>query len=256
MHLLRIEPTSPIHVGTLKGESMITNSSREIETSDPVASLRVVLLGVGTIIAATLLSILSAPYWLPGIASSLVGETPKAFWYLSRGSAMVAFILLWASMALGLLITNRMARLWPGGPVAFDLHQFVSLLGLGFGLFHALILLGDRFINMSIFQVLVPFASRNYEPVWVGLGQIAFYAWLLLVGSFYVRKQVGARTWRWIHFASFLVFALVMVHGMISGTDSHTKWAGAIYWTAGGSFLLLLFYRIMATVGAKNPQRA
>lgn len=235
---------------------MITNSSREIETSEPLASLPVVLLGAVTIIAATLSSILSAPYWLPGMSSSLVGEAPKAFWYLSRGSAMVAFVLLWLSTAFGILITNRMARLWPGGPIAFDLHQFTSLLGMGFGLFHALILLGDRFINADIFQVLVPFASRNYRPVWVGLGQIAFYAWLLLIGSFYIRKQIGAGTWRWIHFASFLVFALVMVHGVTSGTDSHTIWANAIYWTAGGSFLLLLFYRIMATAGAKNPRRA
>jgi predicted ferric reductase len=235
---------------------MLTNSSREIETGEPLASLPVVLLGAMIIIAATLSSIITAPYWLPGMTSSLVGEAPKAFWYLSRGSAMVAFVLLWMSMAFGLLITNRMARLWPGGPIAFDLHQFTSLLGLGFGLFHALILLGDRFINADIFQVLVPFASRNYRPGWVGLGQIAFYAWLLLIGSFYVRKQIGARTWRGIHFASFLVFALVMVHGVTSGTDSQSMWANAIYWTAGGSFLLLLFYRLMATVGAKNPRHA
>jgi predicted ferric reductase len=243
-------------VDTLEGKGMITNSSREIETGDPVASPQVVMLGALIIIASTLLSIITAPYWLPGMASSMVGEAPKAFWYLSRGSAMVGFILLWTSMALGLLITNRMARLWPGGPVAFDLHQFVSLLGLGFGLFHALILLGDRFINADVFQVLVPFAGRNYRPLWVGLGQIAFYVWLLLVGSFYVRKQVGARTWRWIHFASFLVFALVLVHGVTSGTDINSLWATVIYWTAGGSILLLLFYRIMVTAGAQNPQRA
>lgn len=234
---------------------MITNPSREIETSEPLASLPVVLLGAMTIIAATLSSVLSAPYWLPGMSSSLAGEAPKAFWYLSRGSAMVAFILLWMSMAFGLVITNRMARLWPGGLIAFDLHQFMSLSGLGFGLFHALILLGDRFINADIFQVLVPFASRNYRPIWVGLGQIAFYVWLLLIGSFYVRRQIGPRTWRWIHFASFLVFALVIVHGVSSGTDTHTIWANAIYWTAGGSFLLLMFYRVMVTVGAKKARR-
>jgi predicted ferric reductase len=234
---------------------MISNSPREIESSDPLASLQVILLGTMVIIVATSLAIISAPYWLPGMASSLVGEEPKAFWYLSRGSAMVGFVLLWMSMMFGLVITNRMARLWPGGPVAFDLHQFTSLLGLGFGLFHALILMGDRFMNANIYQLLVPFANRNYRPLWVGLGQVAFYAWLLLVGSFYVRKQIGPRTWRWIHFTSFLVFALVITHGLTSGTDSQTGWANGIYWAAGGSLLLLLFYRIMATVGGKNLHR-
>ena len=40
-------------------------------------------------------------------------------------------------MALGLGITNKMARLWPGAPAAFALHEYVSLLGLAFAVFHA-----------------------------------------------------------------------------------------------------------------------
>jgi predicted ferric reductase len=233
----------------------MTNLSNEIESTNPVASWRVIFLGALAILVGTLLSAVVLPNWLPGLTSSVLGDSPKMFWYLSRGSAMVGFCLLWMSMALGLVITNRIARIWPGGPAAFDLHQYVSLLGLGFGLFHALILLGDRFINETLLQVLVPFANQSYRPVWVGLGQVAFYTWVLLVGSFYIRKQIGGKTWRWVHFAGFLTFALVLVHGILSGTDSHTVWAGVMYWFAGGSLLLLLFYRIMVTVGIKKVQR-
>jgi len=35
----------------------------------------------------------------------MVGRRPKAYWYLSRGSAFAALGLLWLSMMLGLLIT-------------------------------------------------------------------------------------------------------------------------------------------------------
>ena len=68
----------------------------------------------------------------------------------------MAFALLWLALALGLTITNRLARLWPGGPVAFDVHQHASLLALTFALFHALILTGDRFIAFILAQVAVP----------------------------------------------------------------------------------------------------
>lgn len=234
----------------------MANTSGEIVSLKPLASLKAISLGAMAILIGTMLSAVILPNWLPGLTSSLLGESPKAFWYLSRGSAMVAFILLWMSMAVGLVITNRMARVWPGGPAAFDLHQYVSLLGLGFGLFHALILLGDHFVNETLSQVLVPFANQSYEPVYVGLGQVAFYTWVLLVGSFYLRKQIGGKAWRWIHFASFLTFALVLVHGFLSGTDSGTVWASRLYWFAGSSLLFLLFYRIMATVGSRKPQRA
>jgi predicted ferric reductase len=234
---------------------MNTDHTENVEHTSPVASIPVLLLGGLSIFAGVLLSTYLLPVMLPGLTSSITGEAPKVFWYLSRGSAIVSFVLLWASMALGLLITNKLARLWPGGPAAFDLHQYMSLLGLGFALFHATILMGDEYIQLDIFRVLMPFASQSYKPVWVGLGQIGFYVWLLLVGSFYVRKQIGNKAWRWIHFSSFLTFAMVMAHGIVSGTDSQTLWASVMYWAAGGTLLFLLYYRIMVTVGTSRARQ-
>ncbi len=235
---------------------MSANTNTDPEMVTPVASLRALLIGLLAIVLGTLLAAVVLPRWVPGFSASILGDSPKIYWYLSRGSAFVAFILLWLSMVFGLIITNRVARIWPGGPIAFDLHQYFSLLGLGFGLFHALILTGDRYIQAGLVQVVLPFAYQNFKPVWVGIGQLAFYAWAIVVASFYIRKQLGNKSWRLVHYASFLAFSLALVHGLVSGTDSQTVWAGMLYWFAGGSLLLLLFYRIMVTVGNKKPQRA
>ena len=167
------------------------------------------------------------------------------YWYLSRASAFAAFGLMWLSMVYGLLITNRMARVWPGGPTAFDLHQFTSLLGLGFIGFHALILLGDSYIGYSLAQLLVPFASANYEPVWVGLGQIGLYVLVLVSATFYLRNRMSPGAWRVMHFLSFAGFVMALAHGIFSGSDSGTVWAGAMYWIAGISTVLLTLYRIV-----------
>ena len=119
----------------------------------------------GAVLAAVAL-----PALLPGtLAASLTSAEPKAYWYLSRASAFVAFILVWASMIFGLLMTSRTARVWPGGPAAFDLHQFTSLLGLGVALFHVLVLLGDKYIGYTLPQLLLPFNSTEYKPLWVGI---------------------------------------------------------------------------------------
>jgi len=205
------------------------------------------------VIAGTLLASMVLPSLLPGLETSLTGETPKAYWYLSRGSAMAAFGLLWMSMAFGMIITNKMARVWPGGPTAFDLHEYTSLLGMAFALFHAMILMGDHYINYSLAQVFTPFASQNYRPVWVGLGQVAFYVWVLVTASFYMRKRIGTRTWRVIHYASFFAFIMALLHGITSGTDTGLVWTSFTYWFAGGSLLFLLFYRILA--GHSQPVR-
>ena len=148
-----------------------------------------------------------------------------------------------------------MARLWPGSPAAFALHEYLSLLGHSFAGFHALILLGDHYTNFSLLQVLLPFATWNYKPVWVGLGQLGFYAWGLVAISFYVRKRIGQNTWRVLHYLSFLTYAGALVHGLASGTDSSLPWVQDFYWLTGASFLFLLIARIVNSLMLRVEKR-
>lgn len=187
--------------------------------------------------------------WFPALHTSLLGPAPKAYWYLSRASAFTAFGLLWVSMALGLGITNRLARAWPGGPAAYDLHQYTGLLGLLLALFHAAILLGDRYIGYTPLGVLVPFAGGSYRPAWVGLGQVALYLLALVWLSASLRQRLGRRWWRRLHYLSFAVFALALAHGILSGTDSSLPLARGLYWASGVSIIFLLIYRLLVTAG-------
>jgi len=198
--------------------------------------------------ASTLSALLLLPYLLPGLTLSMTGADPKVFWYLSRGSAIASYGLLWLSMVFGVLLTNKLAQLWPGASLAYEVHQFVSLLGLAFGLLHGLLLMGDHYIQYSLAQVLTPFASVDYRPGWVGLGQLGFYCWAIIVGSFYVRKRIGRKAWRWIHLTSFICFLLALVHGLASGTDTSTATAQLYYWASGGILLFLIVYRVLGTV--------
>ena len=208
-------------------------------------SIPVLLLAV---FSGLLAAVLVLPGWLPGLAGSMAGASPTMYWALSRATAFVAMGMLWASMMLGLGITNKMARLWPGAPAAFALHEYISLLGLGFAGFHALVLLGDQFINFNLLQILFPFAAWNYHPFWVGLGQLGFYGWAFLVASFYLRRHIGQKTWRILHYLSFIVYLGAMVHGLVSGTDASQPWAQGFYWLTGGSLLFLFFYRVVNSV--------
>ncbi len=215
------------------------------------------LVSIVSILLAVLIGALIGLILLPGISPylthSLIGQSPKAYWYLSRGAAFAALGLLWVSMMLGLLITNKIARSWPGAPAAFAFHEYVSLLGLAFAMFHALILLGDRYINYQWVQVLMPFGSVNYHPIWVGLGQIGLYVWAIISASFYVRKGIGPKTWKLIHYASFFNFLIAIIHGIASGTDTALPWAQGIYWFLGGSFLFLTVYRIVVSLTPQRP---
>jgi hypothetical protein len=190
---------------------------------------------------------------LPGFIANLEysfhsfgGKAPKIYWYLSRASGFISFTLLWISMALGLGITNKMARLWPGAPSAFAVHQYTSMLGLAFAAYHGLVLIGDHFTDFSLPKLLTPF-SIAYETTWVGLGQVSFYIWLIVVLSFYVRQQIGQKTWRMIHYANFGIFVMGFLHGIRTGTDAQSSWVVGYFWISGISLLMLLAYRIYET---------
>src|SRR6266498_4130624 len=201
-------------------------------------------------------AILVLPTWLPNMATSLIGTDPKVYWYLSRATAFVSLSILWLSMALGIGISNKMARLWPGAPAAFAVHEYVSLLGLAFALFHALILLGDHYINFTVAQILIPFSTVDYRPKWTRIGQIGFYVWLIVALSFYVRSSIGQKTWRIIHYLSFAMYLMGLIHGLFSGTDSSANWAGWYYWVSGGSLLFLFIYRIINAITEKMTPRS
>lgn len=183
----------------------------------------------------------SVGYALPALA-------PSMYLSLSRASALVGYGLLWLSMALGLAITSRATRIWPGGPAAADLHQYLSLLGLLFASFHVIILLGDPMLDYTLAKALLPFFGSSYRPLWVGmLGKAALYLMAIVSLSFYLRARIGARWWRRIHYLSFAVFLLTLLHGILAGTDTPTLWAQALYGISGVSLLGLLIYRIVRT---------
>lgn len=200
---------------------------------------------LAALVACVVTVLLISPGTFIATLGSLVGPEPKGYWYLARTTGFVAYGLLWWSMALGLMITNRLARAWPGGPAVNDLHEHASLLGLAFGAAHALALLGDHYIGYTLAEVVIPFAGASYRPLWVGVGQIAFYLMAILTLSFYVRSWIGRRFWRAIHAGSFSVFALALAHGLLSGTDSGAGWARLLYALSAASLAALTAYRLV-----------
>jgi len=218
------------------------------EFNESSVNLQTFVLFLVATFTGLLVAVILLPIFLPNMAFSLSGDAPKAYWYLSRATAFISLSLLWLSMALGLGITNKLARLWPGLPATFAIHEYVSLLGLAFALFHALVILGDHYINFTLVQLLVPFATLEYRPFWVGLGQIGFYVWIIVVASFYIRPLIGQKSWRILHYASFGLYLLGISHGIFSGTDTSMGWAQNYYWYSAGSLIFLSILRFVGTL--------
>lgn len=186
------------------------------------------------------------------MTASVTAQDGKGFWDLARATGVVAYLLFWGAIVLGLLMSNKLAKLWPSGPTAYAVHEYMCLLGLVFAVFHAGILLGDKYINFSLTQILVPFMTTGSASFMVGLGQIAIYLLAALVISYYIRPWIGFAAWRWLHFAAFMAFALITAHGLLAGTDTKTPLLLGLYAITNGSVFFFTFYRIFNMIEARS----
>jgi predicted ferric reductase len=206
-------------------------------------------------------SLASLLQWIPpGLHETLVNEASlmgwpltaetSAFWYMSRGAGLVGYLMLWAATACGLVASTKVAKGVIAAPLTMNLHEFLSLAALAFSGFHALVLLGDHYIDFSLVDIIYPFAA-SYQPGWVGLGQLGFYLSAVLTLSFYVRKRISPKTWRSLHYLTFLAYAMILLHGITAGTDADTLPVQAMYVGTGAVIVFLIYYRLF-TVGRKR----
>jgi len=204
--------------------------------------LPVLLIGsvAGIAIAAVLV-----PVYVDGLARSLIGDSPKAYWYVAHSAGVVAYALVWLSVVWGLLLSTSLGKTIGKVASFVDVHRHVSVLSVVFTLVHSLVLLGDRYIGYTITSIFVPYASTTYRPFEVALGQIALYLLLIVTGSFWVRQWTGQKLWRAIHYLSFVICLLVGLHALWAGTDTAVLWYAYLTTT-----LVVVFLTILRIVSA------
>lgn len=149
------------------------------------------------------------------------------FWLLARASGITAYVMLTLSVLAGLVLKSRPFRSLKPAAVT-DLHRVLALLGLGALVGHALALVLDSTVHVSVAGLFVP-GLVSYRPVWTSLGILAAELMVLVHVSFSVRKRIGTRNWRRLHWATYGVFGAATVHGIAAGTDTSRPWVFGIY---------------------------
>lgn len=172
-------------------------------------------------------------------------------WVAARATGLVAYALLTGAMLAGLAVRSRSTAPMKGSE-AVDLHRHLSLLALCMTGAHGLFLVLDDQVDISPLALVVP-GLVPYRPVWTGLGVAA--AWLMLAVhlSFRMRSRIGARAWRRLHRATYAVFGAATLHGLLSGTDSGSPWALALYGGAATTVFAMTGWRI---AGPPTPAQA
>jgi sulfoxide reductase heme-binding subunit YedZ len=166
------------------------------------------------------------------------------FWILARTSGLTAYALMTMAVLAGLVLKSRpFGRALKPASVT-DVHRFLSVLALGAVAIHGAALVLDSTVKIGPSALLVP-GLAPYRPVWASFGVVSAELAALIVLSFSLRRKIGAKAWRKLHWATYLVFAAATAHGLGAGTDSAHPWAFASYLAAVGSVVFATAWRAL-----------
>ena len=185
---------------------------------------------------------------------SLAVAGPSAYWYLARGTGAVSLVLLTASVLLGVLGSMRVAFAprWPRFAVD-QVHRDVSLLVIALLVVHIVTSVLDGFAPITLTDAVIPLASK-YRPLWMGLGALAFDLLLALVLTSLIRRRLGYRSWRAIHWLAYLSWPVAVLHGLGTGTDTKAWWMLAL--TVACMAVVVAFVLLRIARAADSPVRA
>lgn len=206
------------------------------------------------VLAGTVLILLLLPL-RAGLGVLLDFTAHPPFWELSRASGLLAYLCLWLSAVSG-AVGRFPLPAWLR-PLQMEVHQWAGVWAAYVGLFHAVILLGSTYLEFTWRDVLVPFGG-TYKPELVSLGTISMYGLVLVAISTYLRANLSASAWRWLHALSYPAYALALWHGVALGTDTQVGWVKAFYIGTTAALILLIIARLTYQPASppKRPEAA
>lgn len=174
--------------------------------------------------------------------NAFLTQAPVA-WYVVRAAGLVAFAALTLSVWLGLATSTRLL-----GPKRLKSlvgwHQTLAWTGLSMLALHAGALLFDPTLHFGLPSLLVPFAAP-WRPAAVAAGVVGGWLMLVLATSFRLKKWIGQKGWRRLHYASFAAFVLALGHALTAGTDVHGVRGPILAAVAAGPVIWLGLARIL-----------
>ena len=185
------------------------------------------------------------------VLTATVGRGATSLWYLTRATGLVALILLSATMVLGVVSSVGWAtHRWPRF-LSQAVHRNLSLLCLAVIVVHVVTTVGDGYVPIGFADAVVPFRSP-YRPIWVGLGACGFDLLLAVAITSALRRRIGVRAWRMVHWLAYLCWPVALLHGLGAGSDARLSGALVVYALCVASVVGAIGWRL-ATARTATP---
>jgi sulfoxide reductase heme-binding subunit YedZ len=172
---------------------------------------------------------------------------PNLVWILARATGTASLVALTLSVLTGIALrTGTFAWLSHNRGVRV-VHGFLTVLWVPLGVAHVIALLFDRYAQVGILDLIIPFGV-SYGRLAIGLGTISAQVVVIVLISTWMRSSLTVGQWQAFHRLSYVAFVAAFAHGIMSGTDLANPVVGALAWLTAAA-VALVGLRRLARVG-------
>jgi sulfoxide reductase heme-binding subunit YedZ len=199
--------------------------------------------------------------------SALLGGS-QALWFVSRASGLAVLAAFSAAVVAGVAGRLGLGGVRGGRPprsqpspegrlrlAAGELHRTLALFSVAFLGLHVATAIMDPFVRIGWAAAVLPLASP-YRALAIGLGALAVDLGAAVLVTSLVRRRLGYRAWRAVHWLAYLAWPAAFGHAITAGTDLRIWWAALVLWGCAAAVGTAVIARLLAWLrGPGLPER-
>lgn len=178
----------------------------------------------------------------------------EALWALGRGTGVVALVMFTITVVLGIIARSGRSVGGLGRFGVAEVHRTAALTGVGLIAVHLASLLFDPYAQLKLVDLVFPFLG-SYRPLWLGLGTVAVDLLLVVTGVSLLRNQVGPRVFKAVHWLTYVLWPVALLHGLGTGTDAGSLWMDAVAIACAGTVAAAVAWRLTPSYAERGRVR-
>jgi sulfoxide reductase heme-binding subunit YedZ len=177
-------------------------------------------------------------------------------WILARSTGAASLVALTLSVLTGIALRSGTFAWLSRNRGVRVVHGFLTVLWIPLGLAHVIALLVDKYAQIGLIDLLIPFGV-SYGRVAIGLGTISAQLIVVVLISTWLRSSLTLGQWQAFHRLSYVAFAAAFAHGITSGTDLANPMIAALAWITAVAVVLVALRRLVhVRVAQRSSARA
>ncbi len=178
----------------------------------------------------------------------------EALWALGRGTGVVALLMFTLTVVLGIVTRSGRSVAGLGRFGLNELHRTAALTGVGLIAVHLTSLFFDPYAQLKLVDFLVPFVG-TYRPFYLGLGTVAVDLLAVITVVSLLRNTVGPHVFKAVHWLTYALWPVALVHGLGTGTDAGSLWMEAVAAVCCGAVFAAVTWRLLPSYAERGRAR-